>query len=185
MQCKLSSGCRAITQSFMAIRCWRLAHRSKIFASVTALLILTSFSAVMAFSGLCELLIDVNTLPISPSLPICSVAVIAGPPAMVNYISLTLAMLYSCASLLVDIIITTVLVRNLYNKKKDSATERSIAALDRLIRLAFETCAIPGFVVLASCVTGSVAFSAGGAVRSTYWGLTGESLLLSNAARYF
>lgn len=43
----------AITQSFMAFRCWRLARSNIFFGVIVAILITLSLASALTFSGLC------------------------------------------------------------------------------------------------------------------------------------
>ena len=92
--------------------------------------------------------------------------------------ALVFPQLFTWASLLVDTIITAVLVYNFHKRKQDNdLPQRSRKLLNGLIRTAFETCAIPWFVVFASSVFGAVAFVHPAYTRPIYWALCGKYLI--------
>lgn len=89
--------------------------------------------------------------------------------------SLVCPQLFSWASLCVDTLITCVLVHNLRMRKQDGLPKRAENLVNGLIRVSFETCAIPWFLVLASCIVGGIAFKFV-VLRATYWALCGTWL---------
>jgi hypothetical protein len=91
-----------------------------------------------------------------------------------NWVSLILPQLFTWASLSVDTLIAGVLVYNLSMKKQNGLPQRAEHLLNNLIRTAFETCAIPWFVVLFSSLCGAVAFAKPAHTRPLYWASCGE-----------
>ena len=94
--------------------------------------------------------------------------------SLADLLVLMFPQIFTWSSLALDTIITGVLVYHLAHKKQDGLPRRAEYLLNDLIRLAFETCAIPWGVVTASAVVGAVAFKYPSYARPIYWALCGR-----------